>query len=119
MNKKIFYKVEMEINEQAKSYLLSLYVDDEEHTTFSAAEVIENSIFTDACVLITRTMYDMLISQARAAQLLHAPVGSVEGNLNAKDVENDRPKACRADHDEQIKMLDANFCHECGERLFS
>jgi len=87
MNKKIFYKVELEINEQAKSYLLSLSVDNEEHTTFQAAEVIENSIFTDACVLITRTMYDMIVSQARACQLLH---GAESGDGTGEPANNER-----------------------------
>ena len=121
MNKKIFYKVELEINEQAKSYLLSLSVDNEEHTTFQAAEVIENSIFTDACVLITRTMYDMIVSQARACQLLHgAESGDGQDDTQDND-ENDRPKSsCDIKSSHKILRDRGNlFCWACGERLSS
>ena len=49
---------------------------------------------------------------------LHAPVGSVEGNSNAKQSENDRPKACPEEyHVYQELYTDNKYCPACGERL--
>ena len=58
--------------------------------------------------------------QNRDAEHRNGAVGSVEGSKTSKSVENDRPKACRANHDALQRMRYCpTFCSVCRERLSS
>ena len=56
--------------------------------------------------------------ELNAAHLPNGADETVEGNLNADQSENDRPKACRANHDAFRRMRNCpKWCPECGKRL--
>ena len=63
-------------------------------------------------------LFSLITEQRRSAQLLHAPVGSVEGSENSKDIENDRSKACSQRFHNFASAL-SKECPNCGERLSS
>ena len=71
MNKSFFLKVELETSQMDKSYCLAVYLDDEDHTVFAAADVTSERTFLQGCNLMASTVYDLLVGHVRAVQLLH------------------------------------------------